>query len=178
MTRIFIDVYPDNTFTTGTYHGDPVAHAANQSVGVITYMTDCLGGIEGFGTKLGRYLSGGGAGVTAVRRYIGPWRYWGAFCIKTWDCWFERVEGFKRRERLPLKKEAAELRIKAVLANNGELGLGTLKNRLRSLPQLQLLDSLADLVKRGDIIEHRYRHPVNNVETASYRLFDASSEPL
>ena len=170
MARIFIDVHPDGTFTTGTYHGDPVAHAANQADGVVTYMSECLGEIEGFNIKLMRYAVSGGAGIIGERRYVGPWRYWGAFCIKQWNCWFERVEGYKRRMRIPTAQEKIDLRILHALRGGDPVGIGILKNRFRKEPVLQIYDRLASLVKSGEVIEERFHHSITGVETARYRL--------
>lgn len=177
MSRLFIDVHPDGSFTTGPYHGDPVAHAANQERGVITYMTDDLGMLDDLASCLNRHIHGGGYFVRG--NYItGDWKQWGAFCIRKWGAWFERIEGSMRRARQPLKTTVIDCRVKSLLANNGELGIGTIKNRLRSLSSGQVLESLCRLQERGEIIEWRYKHPINGADTASCRLFDAATEPL
>jgi hypothetical protein len=165
---------------TGPYHGDPVAHAASQECCVITYMTDdvAFSDTEPFGMVFRRYSMRNGLGFGPVGRWSGNWREWGAFCITKWGGWFERIDGSKRRERQPLQAVAIECRVKQVLASNGELGIGTIKNRLRSVAQLQVLDTLANLVKRGEVIEYRYKHPINKVETASYRLFDTVADAM
>lgn len=169
MARIFIDVHPDGTFTTGTYHGDPVAHAANQPAGVTTYMTEDVGEVDGFAECYSRHTNGCGHFVRGAY-LVGSWRVWGAFCINKWGGWFERVDGSIRRARLPTPHQKIDERVVAALHNNGELGIGVIKNRLRKLRPSEIFDSLARLQRSGLIAEERFRHPTNGLESARYRL--------
>lgn len=172
MARIFIDVHPDGTFATGTCHGDPVAHAAEQDIGVVTYMSDDVDtDLDApFGKHFKHHSIGQGLGFGPVGRWTGDWRKWGAFCINKWGAWFERVEGHARRMRIPSKTEQLDARITACLSASEWLGIGVIKNRFRKVQTSTLFDRLATLEKAGIIIEDRYRHPINNLETARYRL--------
>lgn len=176
MARIFIDVHPDGTFTTGPYHGDLVAHAANQAAGVVTYMTEDVGDIDKFGLRFQHFTRAEGYTYKPSARWSGCWRQWGAFCITRWGGWFERVDGAIRRARLPTADDKADQRITETLAANGELGIGVLKNRLRSLTPTQIFASLSRLQRAGIVVEERFKHPINRVDSARYRLSTVVAE--
>lgn len=169
MARIFIDVHPDGTFTTGPYHGDPVAHAANQDEGVTTYMSEDVGRIEQFSTRLHQFAHRGdiwGAGD----KWGGSWQLWGACAVQWWGSWFERVDGFKRRARLPTKAHRVDSRILGMLERSSPMLLSVLKNRMRGTPTIQVYESLARLTELGNVTEERFVHTINKTDTARYHL--------
>lgn len=169
MARIFIDVHPDGTFMTGAHHGDPMTHAANQENGVITYMSQDVGQLDRFRSAFSQFVAALDL-EPLNERWSGDWKGWGANCINRWAAWFERIDGHKRRMRIPTAQEKIDLRILHALRSGEPVGIGILKNRFRKEPVLQIYDRLASLVKSGEVVEERFRHSITGVETSRYRL--------
>jgi len=150
MARIFIDVHPDGTFETGTYHGCPKAHASNQAEGVTTYMSE-NGSIEGFGV-FRRDYSHIHFELSTCARWRGNWRKWGAFCINKWGVWFEPVAR-RQRSPVPSPDQAIDARIYSIIsrAPGQKMTFGVLKNRMRGEPVKAVWASVARQERAGNL---------------------------
>lgn len=168
MMRIFIDVYPDQSFTSGLYHGDPAAHAANQEDGTITYMAllerPLLDGAFGRVKKLSGF---GLPGVCSS----GDWRRWGAICIQTWPgVWFERVDGTMRRSMRGRRTHTPHrIRSRIIRAlESGPLTEGILNNRLRPLTPKETKGELIRLIAEGTIVKSLEKNSSNGTPYSLY----------
>lgn len=167
MARIFISVHPDNTFTSARYHGDPVAHAANQDCGVVTYMTDDIGLLEDFQDCFNRHIHGGGHFVNGDY-IVGDWRQWGATCIRNWGAWFERVDCRARRNRTPTTSQKLRERV-LKLIGDGEKSLGLIKNRSRGFDPAAVEACLESLVTEGLALRASRTCKINGMTFNHYR---------
>lgn len=165
--KIYIDVHPCGTFSSGMFWGDVQHYAATTPDGVTSYFAEAPNvSTEEIPNQLKVWRSH----QTDER---GSFNQWAAFCIQKWGVWFERVNADARKARIgrPVKPPQPIDALKAkilYLISDGQATAGLLRNRCRKWPDAQFSAALDELVAQGRLLESTRANESNGRTVKTY----------
>lgn len=165
--RIYIDVHPCGSFSSGMFWGDVQNYASTTPQGVTSYFAEAPGvDTEEVPRQLKIWRS-------HQKDERGDFNQWAAFCIQKWGVWFERVDAaarIKRSSRYIAPTTLIDAYLKQRISAKPDITRGVLINRARKFSRIQVEARVAAMIHSGEIIESLRVNPSNSQTVTSYRI--------